>query len=285
MIHALDHVIVAVSDLERASDDYALLLGRSPSWSGAHPQLGSENTLFRLANTYLELLAPAGPGPVADALRERLEERGGGVFGLAFATDDADACAKALRERGLDAAQPAAGEGRERDSGAERRWHNVYLPQAQTRGVLVFAIEHETPDALPAAEPLDGAEAAVSALDHVVVMSRDAEATRALYGEKLGLRLALDRSFPERGSRLLFFRTGGVTVEIAARIGAEPEPDAPDELWGLAWQVPDVERACERLSRGGADVSEVRAGRKPGTRVATVREPTHGVATLLIGPE
>jgi catechol 2,3-dioxygenase-like lactoylglutathione lyase family enzyme len=286
MIHALDHVIIAVSDLESARDSYTQILGRCPSWSGEHPGFGTANSLFRLANTYLELLAPAGPGAVADALRERLKSRGEGLFGLAFATDDADECAKRLRERGIAAADPVAGEGRESETGAERRWRNVHMPAKDTRGVLIFAIEHlSEPDTLPQAEPLAGAESAVEGLDHVVVMSRDAEATRALYGDALGLRLALDRSFPERGTRLLFFRVGGVTVEIGTQIDAEPQPDTPDELWGLAYRVPSVPRVCERLAQAGVDLSDVRVGRKPGTSVATVRDPTHGVPTLIIGPE
>ena len=286
MIHALDHVIIAVSDLDRARESYTQILGRRPSWSGEHPGFGTANSLFQLANTYLELLAPAGSGAVADVLREHLDERGEGLFGLAFATDDADDCAKQLRERGLSAADPVAGEGRESETGAERRWRNVHLPAKDTRGVLIFAIEHLSPsESLPEAEALVGDSTAVSGLDHVVVMSRDAEATRALYGDALGLRLALDRSFPERGSRLLFFRVGGVTVEIGAQIGAEPQPDARDELWGLAYRVPSVPSACERMAKAGLDVSDVRVGRKPGTSVATVREPTHGVPTLIIGPE
>ena len=35
----------------------------------------------------------------------------------------------------------------------------------------------------------------------------------------------------------------------------------------------------------GIDASEVRKGRKKGTVVCTVRRPTHGVATLLIGTD
>jgi len=35
----------------------------------------------------------------------------------------------------------------------------------------------------------------------------------------------------------------------------------------------------------GFEVSEVRVGNKPGTLVCTVRSGTHGVPTLLIGPD
>jgi catechol 2,3-dioxygenase-like lactoylglutathione lyase family enzyme len=115
-----------------------------------------------------------------------------------------------------------------------------------------------------------------------VVRTRDADAAIALYGGALGLRLALDRSFPAWGVRLLFFRVGGVTVELAASL-AEQAPGA-DRLWGFSWRVPDADAVRARLAAAGFDVSEVRPGRKPGTRVLTVRAPTHGVATLLLEP-
>ena len=38
------------------------------------------------------------------------------------------------------------------------------------------------------------------------------------------------------------------------------------------------------LAGAGLDVSEVRAGMKPGTRVFTVRDGTCGVPTLMIEP-
>jgi hypothetical protein len=95
--------------------------------------------------------------------------------------------------------------------------------------------------------------------------------------------LALDRTFEQWGARLLFFRVGGVTVEIAAPAKPVASPAAGDAVWGFSWRVPDVDAARARLAGEGFDVSEVRPGRRPGTRVCTVRAPTHGVATLLLG--
>jgi hypothetical protein len=46
--------------------------------------------------------------------------------------------------------------------------------------------------------------------------------------------------------------------------------------------VPDADSARRRLAGEGFEVSEVRTGRRPGTRVFTVRGPTHGVATLML---
>ena len=62
------------------------------------------------------------------------------------------------------------------------------------------------------------------------------------------------------------------------------EADPGDRLWGLSWRVRDADLARERLLASGLDVSEVRAGRRPGTRVLTVRDGTLGVPTLLLEP-
>ena len=288
VFHALDHVIVGVRELEEAADAYTRLLGRSPSWRGDHPQLGTANALFRLHNTYLELLSPSpagegeGEGGFARLLRERLERDGEGLFALALATDDAEACASRLRERGIAAADPEPGEGRARDGDTLRKWRNVGMPLRDTRGVSLLAIEHLSPDdALPQARADGDEKAAVEGLDHVVIQTGDADSASAFWGERLGIRLALDRSFEARGVRLLFFRLGGVTIELAARLDAT---GGGDRLQGLAWQVPDVVAGRERVAKAGFDVSETRPGNKPGTRVCSVRAGTHGVPTLLIGP-
>lgn len=285
MLQTLDHVIVGVRDLDAATATYTALLGREPSWRGAHPGMGTVNALFRVANTYLELLAPVEDGATAAMLHARLEADGEGVIGMAFGTDDADEAVRAFRARGLSPTDPIPGTGRDQRTGAERAWRNVILPATDSRGPLVFAIEHlSKPDALPLVAPSGASDAAVSALDHIVVRTADVEATRAFYGDKLGLRLALDRTFQNRGVRLLFFRVGGVTVEIASSLGAAPDPTVPDRLWGLAWQVPDADAARARLAEAGIAVSAVRDGHKAGTRVFSVDGQTHGVPTLVIEP-
>jgi catechol 2,3-dioxygenase-like lactoylglutathione lyase family enzyme len=279
---ALDHGIVAVRDLDAASDTYAKLLGRAPSWRGAHPGWGTANALFRLENTYLELVAPSGDGPFGAQLRGHLEASGEGLLGFALATPDAAACASELRARGLAVAEPIDGSGRDDAGGAERRWRNVMLPREATRGVFVFGIEHRSPpDALPLVAPADP-RASIGGIDHVVVRTDAPEAAIRFYRDQLGLRLALDKTFEQWGARLLFFRVGGVTVEIAAPAKPAENPAGADACWGISWRVPDVDAARERLLAAGFDVSELRTGRRPDTRVCTVRAPTCGVATLLI---
>jgi catechol 2,3-dioxygenase-like lactoylglutathione lyase family enzyme len=284
MLTTLDHLVIAVRDLDAATATYTGLLGRAPSWRGEHPGAGTANTLFRLDRTYAELLSPIGRGALGDALRAHLDRHGEGPYALAFGTDEAAACAAAWRARGLSAGDPIDGRGRDGASGAERTWCTVPLPVAETRGVPLFAIEHRSPpDALPMAVT-GNVSAAVGGVDHTVIMTTDPDAAITLYRDQLGLRLAFDRTFEARRVRLLFFRIGGVTVELAAPLGAADRA-APDHFWGISWRVPDVADARARLVAAGFAVSDIRAGNKPGTRVCTIHRETHGVATLVIEPE
>lgn len=292
MLTALDHVILAVRDLDAACDEYRALLGLAPSWRGIHPDWGTANVLFRLENTYLELLAPAGEGPLGSVLAHWLDSSGDGLIGLALATDDIEACRSVMAERDLDPGPVEHGHGRDISTGAERRWRRFSLPLNRTRGIMLFPIQHDSPaDALPAARADGDAGASVHALDHVVVQTIDADAARRLYRDGFGLRLAVDKQFPEWGVHLMFFRVGGITLEVAAALAgtdaASALPggtakDGIDRLYGMSYRVRSVDAARARLSAAGVDVSEVRTGRRPGTRVCSVRSHTRGVPTLMI---
>ena len=51
---------------------------------------------------------------------------------------------------------------------------------------------------------------------------------------------------------------------------------------GITLNTSDIDATHARLVAAGIDVSEVRIGRKPGTRVLSVRDGTCGVHTLLL---
>lgn len=289
MLETLDHIVIVTEVLDEAQRQLVALLGRTPSWSGSHPNFGTRNVLFRLRNTYIELLAPDAEGALADGLRARLQERGPGLHALAFGTDDADAAARILGERGMVVGEPVSGIAHDEASGAFRRFRNVWLRPEETRGIGLFVIEHlSEPDELTPALPVGDEAGVVSALDHVVIMTRDPEAAKRLYGEQLGIRLALDRSFEKRGVRLLFFRLGGATIEIGARLREKAELGEAEEdgdlFFGIAYQVPDAEKAHARVLEAGLEATPVRDGHKDGTRVFTVLGEPLGVPTLLIQP-
>jgi len=124
--------------------------------------------------------------------------------------------------------------------------------------------------------------AAVEAIDHLVVRSPDLDRAIAFWRDQMGLRLALDRAFSERGLRLVFFRSGGITLEYAGGHPPPVERDGPDQFHGLSYRLGDLSAHRDRLVRAGLDVSPIRPGMRPGTSVATVRSGTAGVPTLFL---
>ncbi|HYD08377.1 MAG TPA: VOC family protein [Reyranella sp.] len=157
----------------------------------------------------------------------------------------------------------------------------LVLSPAATHGVPIALVERT--EAPPPSPLLKSSEAAaIGSLDHVVIRSPNPERAIALYAGRLGLDLRLDRSNPDWGSRLLFFRCGDLVVEIAHDL-KQGMSDAPDQLWGLSWRTPDIARANERLKKAGVEVSEPRNGRRPGTQVFGVQSHTANVPTIVIG--
>ena len=279
ILTGLDHVVIAVRDLEAGIAAYQRLLGRPPVWRAEAAGGGAETAIFQIANVAAELIAPAGDGPGAERLRAVLAAQGEGLASLAFAVDDIERAHRRLARLGLDPEPVVAVESVDRATGARRRWRRTRAATAATHGVRIFLIQREEkPTAPPPPAP-----GGITGLDHVVIRTPDPERATALYGARLGLDMRLDRSNPAWGARLMFFRCGDLIVELAhdLRAGISAEPD---RLWGLSWRTDDPAAAHARLRAAGLDVSETRSGRKPGTQVFTVRDGTCGVPTLMLQP-
>jgi catechol 2,3-dioxygenase-like lactoylglutathione lyase family enzyme len=158
--------------------------------------------------------------------------------------------------------------------------------QGMTRRMAAIAPASTYGVAMTVAETLTQANAAqagstVSGLDHVVIRSPNPERAIALYGGRLGLDFALDRTNQDWGSRLLFFVCGGVRVEIGHSL-AKGVSDLPDSLWGLAWRVADASQTQAKLQGAGVDTSDAKSGRRPGSQVLTVRSGTRNVPTIML---
>ena len=276
MIAGLDHVVVLVGDIEAGALAYQTLFARAPAWRNSGD--GADRVLFTLDNMTLELMAPSGEGAAADRIRSVIAAQGEGLASLCFRTGDIEKMHRRLDRLTLKPEPIAEAESRDAISGATLSWKRTRAATDATRGVRLFFLE------LAKERPLSvrTTAASITAIDHVVIATADPERAAALYGARLGLDMALDRSHPDWG-RLMFFRCGDLIVEIVQRPGKNATTDkAHDRLWGLSWRVADLDATRERLASAGVDVSDARAGRKPGTRVLTVRNRTCGIATLLV---
>ena len=79
MINKVDHLIVAVKDIEEAENNFSKLFGTVPVWTGEHPELGTVNSIFNFSNIYFELLASKGEGVGADFVNDRISNEGEGL--------------------------------------------------------------------------------------------------------------------------------------------------------------------------------------------------------------
>jgi catechol 2,3-dioxygenase-like lactoylglutathione lyase family enzyme len=274
MIAGLDHIVVLVEDIKAAASVYETLLGRARSWQNSDD--GVDRVMFTLDNMTVELVAPHGFSVSADRIREAIKGSGEGLASLGFGTNDIAKMHRRLDRVALKPEPIAEVEGRDSLSGAVLRWKRTRAATDLTRGVRMFFLEldRERPrSAATVATPVLG-------LDHVVVSTEDPERAAALYGARLGLDMALDRTHQDWG-QLMFFRCGDLIVEVVRRPGATGDR-LHDRLWGLSWRVADIVAARARLVDAGIDLSEVRTGRKPGTRVMSVRSGTCGIHTLFL---
>lgn len=260
MISGFDHVVVAVRDLAAGVAAYETLLGRAASEPVARD--GVATALLVTENVAVELMSPAGESEGARRLAAALDDGGEGLKSLVFAAGDLDALHRRAERVGL--APESIGDGPD--------WRSFRANTERTNGVRLFFLQRHA-----ALEPAQKQSGGVLGLDHIVVRTPDAERAAALYGARLGLDMRLDREV--RGARLMFFRCGGAIVEI---VEDKLLTSGRDKLWGLSWRVADADAAHARLTAAGVDVSEVRTGMKPGTRVFTVRDHSCGVPTLMI---
>ena len=128
---ALDHVILAVPDLDEAADALERVLGLRATRGGRHPSLGTENSLVPLGGAYLELVAVADEEAAAASAfgRSALAARTDGprFTGWVARTDDLDDAADGGQIVALS---------RETPDGGRITWRMAALERLGDEGVL-----------------------------------------------------------------------------------------------------------------------------------------------------
>jgi methylmalonyl-CoA/ethylmalonyl-CoA epimerase len=93
----IDHVGIAVEDLDRAVEEYRRLLGVDPAHRERVEDQGVDEVLFAVGSSFIQLLAPLRPEtPVGRALARR----GPGLHHVAYRVEDVEDALEHLREEG-----------------------------------------------------------------------------------------------------------------------------------------------------------------------------------------
>src|SRR5262249_27313212 len=144
MIASLDHIIIAVRELDAAAEAYARVIGRAPSWRGRHPALGTRNVLFHCGDVYVELLAATQEStPLTAMLNEALGRRAGRFCGRGLGVDAVSTAAAAARAGGVGVAPPLPGEGVDERGMQRRTWRSAFIDPDSVRGLRLLLIQHD----------------------------------------------------------------------------------------------------------------------------------------------
>ena len=93
----IDHVGIAVSDMDAAIARYEQLLGVTPSMRKVMERDGIEAAMLDLGSTHVELVAPTRED---SAISRFLEKRGEGMHHVAYRVDDIRAALAEARDQG-----------------------------------------------------------------------------------------------------------------------------------------------------------------------------------------
>ena len=131
MFGRIDHIGVAVDDLDEAISLYRDRLGMPLQHRETVEQLGVEAVLLGIGEGHVELLRPALPdSPVG----RFLERRGPGMHHVAYQTEDIDTALESVRESGLQLVD-------ERPRAGIRGSRVAFVHPKSTGGVLMELVE------------------------------------------------------------------------------------------------------------------------------------------------
>ena len=250
---ALDHVVIAVSDLEAAMADYRAL-GFTVVAGGSHPGRTSHNALVVFADgSYLELIAWESPNP-AERWCVEFGRHGEGLMDFALLPDDVAGVIASARARGLHLNGPIEG-GRKRPDGAELKWHTG----RQVTFDLPFLCGDVTPRALRVPEgEVRVHPNGVTGIATVTVAVRDLDESlgryRALVGGEGAAEVAC--TVAAAGLRTAIVRAGTTDIVLAM-----PEGDAVESGLGkcvrerLALRGEGPAAMTLRLSPGASSIA------------------------------
>lgn len=131
LLLGIDHVGIAVRDLDAAVEDYRRLLGLEPTHRERVEEQGVEEVLFPLGGSWVQLLGALGPDTPVGRF---LQRRGEGVHHLAYRVEDVAGALDALRTAGV----PLVDEAPRRGS---RGTLIAFVHPRGMRGVLVELVQ------------------------------------------------------------------------------------------------------------------------------------------------
>jgi methylmalonyl-CoA/ethylmalonyl-CoA epimerase len=126
----IDHVVIAVKDLDAAVATYQDNFGLEKVSGGEVPALGIRNVFLQIGDAQIELITPLSEqGPVADFLAKQ----GGGMYLLALEVDNLDDAIATLQHQGARVNVATGSTGQRLAFVSPRATHGVLLQLLERR--------------------------------------------------------------------------------------------------------------------------------------------------------
>ena len=214
---AIDHVLLAVADLEAGAREVRRRWGLTALAGGRHPGAGTANLIVPLGPAYLELIAVVDPreaegNPLSRRVTQALES--GSTFATwAVRVDDLVAVGRRLAAAGLSVTGPREGS-RLRPDGVLLRWRSLHLADGLDPALPFFIEWQVAPADHPGAQEVTHPAGPVS-LRRVVLSSPQPrgleERLRTILGGELPVAVAAG---PREQPVALFLDAGGREIEV-----------------------------------------------------------------------
>ena len=273
MLTRVQNIFLATNNVEETSQKFSIFFGRNPNFIGQSRNLGIDIISFELYKTNICLISPKNPGIWFETLNNFLKIKGEGIFGINFSSDDFDVDYNNFVKNDLKLSNKV-------DSSFERNNENqirfsFFNILDKTIESLNILVSHE----MDFQNNIANSNNNLSKVNQLVIQTEAPDPIKEIFERKLGIRLALDKTFKEWAGRMLFFRLGGVTLEVIE--GKDIEQNS--QYFGIGWHAENFNKCYNNLINDSFSLSKIRKGRKEGTVVSTVKEPILNIPTILIG--
>jgi len=275
MLIRVQNIFLATKNIEETSQKFSIFFRRKPNFIGQSRKLGIDIISFGLNKTNICLISPKNSGIWSEKLNNFLKNKGEGIFGINFFSNDFNNDYNNFVKNHLKVSGKieSSFEGNN-DIEIKFSFFNILDKTIESLNILVSSkIDFQ--------DNKSSLKNNVSKVNQLVIQTEDPDTIKEIFEGKLSIRLALDKTFKKWAGRMLFFRLGGVTLEVIE--GKDIKQNS--EYFGIGWHADNYNKCYNDLINDGFRLSEIRAGRKEGTLVSTLKEPILNIPTILIGLE
>jgi catechol 2,3-dioxygenase-like lactoylglutathione lyase family enzyme len=261
-IAGIDHVIVAVRDLESARRGW-VRLGFKMTPRGRHIGQATANYCIMFADDYLELLGAVAPDAFADRLNAFLAQREGPMSAAFALSGSPEEVRSALLSRALHPSEPRslARELELPDGGVAPRFSLMTLPADETPGLDCFLCGHLTPELLRRPDWLVHANGAVG-LKGIDVLVAETAPLLAAWDRLLGIQRVTTTDAVAAvaiGRHRILFSTPDDFLTMHPGLDVDPDFPLPGII-ALELTVANRARTADFLGAAGIRFAELPGG-------------------------